>query len=351
MANASTGLRDLHQEWPHTPQVWVLDDPADGEAGAALAVAERLGVPFRRISLSWNWLASVAALVPNGTLMGLATAGHESAADGEREIIIRDHRRAFASATAPALTLSSGPRAAPVARWLRARFGGPSVHLLRAGAGAGAFELLVTPRHYLTPPAPNMLGMLGVPHRLSPLLLRQTRLAWTERLAHLPRPHIVLLLGGPHSGGALTPAQGHDLARRLSLLARQLGGSVLAATGRDTSTETEDAVSAGLSKVMHVLHRASEPGEAPSAGFLSSADAVVVARAPAATISEACATAGPVLIATSDRDGAEARRLHASFFEAGQARPLGGDLSPWPRFPLDEAGRVAADIIRRFPLD
>jgi mitochondrial fission protein ELM1 len=223
--------------------------------------------------------------------------------------------------------------------------------LLRAGAGASTFDLLLTPRHQVSVPAPNLLGLLGVPHRLSPVLLRQSRAAWTERLAHLPRPRIVLLVGGPQKGGAMTPAKAHDLAVRVAGLARQRGGSVLVATGRETSSEAADAISAGLSKVMHILHRATEPGEEPTAGFLAWADAVVVAEAPVTVLSEACATAGPVLVAFPSSGTRSERRLHASFFEAGQAKPLRDDLSPWPRAPLDEAGRVAAEIVRRFPLD
>jgi mitochondrial fission protein ELM1 len=351
MADASTGLSNYHQDGRHVPQVWVLDDPLEGRNSPAIAVAERLGVAFRRIPLAWNWLAPVATLLPGGTLMGLTTAGQTSGQDGSGITLSRDRRRAFASASAPVLTLSSGPRSAAVSLWLRARFGGPSVHLLRAGAGASTFDLLLTPRHQVSVPAPNLLGLLGVPHRLSPVLLRQTRVAWTERLAHLPRPRVVLLVGGPHKGGAMTPAQAHDLALRLAGLARQRGGSVLVATGRETSTEAADALSAGLSKVMHILHRATEPGEEPSAGFLSWADAVVVAQAPVTVLSEACATSGPVLVASAGSVTRSERRLYDSFFEAGHAKPLRDDLSPWPRAPLDEAGRVAAEIVRRFPLD
>jgi hypothetical protein len=72
---------------------------------------------------------------------------------------------------------------------------------------------------------------------------------------------------------------------------------------------------------------------------------------PARIISEACATAGPVLVAMPELASRRERQLQASFFEAGHARPLRDDLSPWPRTPLDEAGRVAAEVIRRFPLD
>jgi mitochondrial fission protein ELM1 len=68
-------------------------------------------------------------------------------------------------------------------------------------------------------------------------------------------------------------------------------------------------------------------------------------------ISEACATGAPVYIALPEFAGPRQRRLLATLQESAQVRLFKEDLSPWPRTPLDEAGRVAAEIRRRFPLD
>ena len=50
----------------------MLDDPRAGTAAQAIGIAERLGVPFRRIPLTWNWMAHVAGLSRRGSLLGLA---------------------------------------------------------------------------------------------------------------------------------------------------------------------------------------------------------------------------------------------------------------------------------------
>ena len=34
-------------------RVWVLDDPRTGTANQAIGIAERLGVPFRRVPMMW----------------------------------------------------------------------------------------------------------------------------------------------------------------------------------------------------------------------------------------------------------------------------------------------------------
>jgi hypothetical protein len=183
------------------------------------------------------------------------------------------------------------------------------------------------------------------------LILRQAEAAWRERLSHLPHPRVVLLVGGPVHGTEMVPALAHRLGKVVARLTAERGGAVLATTSRRTGTEATDALAAGLSRTLHELYRWGEPGENPYHGFLASADAIVVTADSVSMISEACATAAPVLVALPELAGSRHRRLLATLQRAGQVRLLGSDLSPWPRGSLDEAERVAAVIRQRFSLD
>jgi len=352
MADASTGVSDLSQSGRPAERVWVLDDPRNEDAAQAIGIAERLGVPFRRVALAWTWLAPVGSLAWRGSLLGLAAAGEGR---GGTDAPVAPRRRpdgALAAAAGPVLAFSSDSRSARVALWLKAHAGGRIVHCGPPGLSRRGFDLLVVPRHDQPPQAANILPVLGVPHRLAPLLLHQARLAWAERLAHLPRPRVTLLVGGPREGvfgGAeLQPAAAHALGVRVAGLARQAGGAVLALTFRRTGAEATDALAAALAPALHVLHRWGEPGPDPLAAFLAASDAAVVTGQSETLLSQACAIEGPVFLALPELAGARERRLHASLLAAGQVRALGGSLSPWPRRPLDEAGRAAQEIIRRF---
>jgi len=329
--------------------VWVLDDMRGG-ATAAIGIAERLGVPFRRIPLTWNWLAPVAGLSRRGTLRGLAPAFTPAVSllapppGGE----------------GPKLVISAGARAASVALWLKSRFACHVVHcaspgpLLAPFAGMlhpDAFDLLVLPAQDRPPRLDNVVPVLGAPHRISPLALHQAAASWAERLSHLPRPHVLLLVGGPVRGTDMPPAMAHALGRKVARLALRQGGSVLASTSRRTGSEASDALAAGLSRAMHVLYRWGEPGENPYLGFLAGADAIVATADSTTMIGEACGTEAAVYVALPELAGLRQRRLVAALAQADQVRPLREDLSPWPRARLDEAGRVAAEIHRRFPLD
>ncbi len=162
---------------------------------------------------------------------------------------------------------------------------------------------------------------------------------------------MALLVGGPVHGSDMEPARAHGLARSVARVAGALGGSVLASTSRRTGREASDALAAGLGSVMHLLYRWGEPGENPYLGFLAAADAVIVTADSLSMLSEACSTSVPVYVALPELAGARHRRFVARLAEAGQVRPFRADVSPWPRAPLDEAGRVAAEIRRRFPVE
>jgi mitochondrial fission protein ELM1 len=335
---------------PSAERVWVLDDPRAGTAAQAIGIAERLGVPFRRLPLTWNWMAHVAGLSRRGSLLGLAAPARAGMA-----------RRVLAGPLAadeevgPALVIAAGSRSAAVALWLKERHGSRIVHCMRPGIGGllrhPQFDLLVIPQHDNPPVAANVLPVLGAPHRVSPLILRQAAAAWQERLSHLPHPRVALLVGGPARANDLPPALAHRLGQAVARLTAERGGAVLATTSRRTGAEATDALAAGLARTLHVLYRWGEPGENPYLGFLASADAVVATADSVSMISEACATTAPVFVALPQLAGARHRRLIATLHRAGHIRLLGEDLSPWPRARLDEADRVAAEIRWRFSLE
>jgi mitochondrial fission protein ELM1 len=328
-------------------RVWVLDDPRAGTAAQALGIAERLGMPFRRVPLTWNWLAHLAGLAPGGSLLGLS--------QGRRQAVGAVARGAGSEdSLAPDIVLSAGRRSAAVALWMKTHFGCRIVHCMSPGLGgllrADLFDLLVVPGHDNPREADNVLPILGAPHRVSPLALRQAAVAWEERLAHLPRPRVALLVGGSPGGTDMPPARAHTLARKVARLTASLDGTVLATTSRRTGAEATEALSAGLSRVMHVLYRWGEPGPNPYLGFLATADAIVVTADSVSMISEACATGAPVYFALPEQAGRRQARFIASFVEAGYIRPLADSLAPWPRPVLDESARVATEIHRRFGL-
>jgi mitochondrial fission protein ELM1 len=301
------------------PSIWVLADPRAGTAAQALGIAERLRLPFAVRQLAFSPLAALPNALLGASRLGLREAGWQP--------------------PWPSLVIAAGRRSAPPALWL-ARRGARLVHAMRPGMAQARFDLLVLPRHDTPASAPNVLEILGAPHRVTPAKLA----AAAGRFANLPRPRVALLLGGP----VRTVGLAADAAGALAAQVAAEAGSVLATTSRRTGHTATEAVAAALAPVPHALHRFGQAGENPYLAILADADAIVATGDSISMISEALTTPARIHIAgLPGTSGPRHRAFHASLFAAGQALPWAGRLDTTPRAPLDETARVAAEIRAR----
>jgi mitochondrial fission protein ELM1 len=124
-------------------------------------------------------------------------------------------------------------------------------------------------------------------------------------------------------------------------------GSVLATASRRTGAAATEELARALSVVPHRLHRWGGQGANPLLGFMAWADALVVTGDSVSMLSEALVTTAPIFIAPMGDEGRRHRALHRSLVEAGQARMLDQAPAPFARAPLDEVGRIAAEIRAR----
>jgi len=115
------------------------------------------------------------------------------------------------------------------------------------------------------------------------------------------------------------------------------------------SRRTDPAAIRALSNALEPLGGWVWDGEAenPYFGLLALADAIVVTMDSVSMVSEAAATAAPVLVAklpgTSRRIGLFLDGLTAD----GRIRPFAGRLETWPVAPLDDTPLAAAEMRRR----
>jgi hypothetical protein len=207
---------------------------------------------------------------------------------------------------------------------------------------ADALDLMVIGRHDDPLVGPNILPILGATHRVSPARLAEARAAWAA-LGAMPQPRVALLVGGPVRAEGMPPASAAEIGARVAGFA----GSVLATTSRRTGAAATGSLAATLAGVPHRLYRWGDDDPNPLLGFMAWADAIVVTGDSVSMIAESLMTAAPILIAAMGDEGRRHRALHESLYAARQARPLDDALVPFERAPLDETGRVAAEIMAR----
>ncbi len=310
--------------------IWVLVDERAGTAAQALGVAEALGQPFAEKPLQYDGLARLPNILRGASLIGVDAA-----------------TRAGLTPPWPDVVIAAGRRAAPVARWIKAQADKPVVlaHVMNPGRrGAGDFALIALPRHDCEVPggdAANVLRVTGAPHRVTGAKLEFAAECWKAGLAGLPRPYIVVLVGGATHQRPFPVENARDLGTRVAAMARDVGGSVLITTSRRTGRAAEDALAEAVPEPC-ALFRWGQAGDNPYLGWLALADAIVVTGDSVSMACEACATPAPVFIyAPPGLVVPKHARLHRELYERGFARPFDGHWAEWDHPPLNAATDIA----------
>jgi len=209
------------------------------------------------------------------------------------------------------------------------------------------FDVVVVNRHdELT--GPNVVVTRTALHRVTQARLAEAAAQWRERFAELKRPLVAVMVGGSNGRFRLGAGVGGALAGRLADMMRRDGVGVAVTPSR----RTDPAVTRVLIEALVPLggYVWDGAGDNPYFGMLALADAIVVTMDSVSMISEAVATAAPVMLAAlpgrSRRNGLFIEPLLAE----GRVREFAGRCEIWPVAPLDDTAQAAAEMRRRLDI-
>ncbi len=197
------------------------------------------------------------------------------------------------------------------------------------------FDLVVVNRHdELT--GPNVVVTRTALHRVTPARLAEAAQQWRPRFAHLQRPLVAVLVGGSNGRFRLDGAVGGELAGQLAAMMRRDEVGVAVTPSRRTDPAATQRLREALEPLGGYVWDGS--GDNPYFGMLALADAIVVTMDSVSMISEAVATAAPVMLAVlpgrSRRNGLFTDALLAE----GRVREFAGRFELWPVTPLERHG-------------
>lgn len=262
------------------PRVWLLMGHRAGDNTQVQALGEALGWPFEVKRFVYRKYERILNLPFMATLAG----------------VVKEESSALAPPW-PDLILTAGRRNEPIARWIKRQNGGRTklVQMGRPWAALERWDLVVTTPQYRLPQVPTVLHNEAPLHRVTPERLAKAAAEWEARVAHLPRPYVTVLAGGPSGPYPFDAPAGARLARQASDLARRLGGgSLLVTTSARTPAATVDALFGGVTVPAMLYRWRRDDAENPFFGFLGLADAIVVTADSVSMMAESCATGRPV---------------------------------------------------------
>ncbi len=287
-----------------TPTAWLLLGPKAGDNTQVRALGEALarqhGFAIREHTLAFRHSELITNVLLGPNLAGVA------------------HGRETLTQPWPDVTISAGRRNEPVARWIQRASDAHSrvVHIGRPWARPERFDLIVTTPQYELPPADNVMT---VPLPLLPDRKPAHADPSTLPFAHLPRPHLAVLVGGNSGAFRFTEQTGIELARIARAQAAQTGASLLLTTSPRTPQATTVALRRALGDGVYFHDWHAGPREAnPYHHYLDHADAFVVTGESASMLAEAVATGRPVTLYAPRRTRRGAWRWKPLTFYLGQ---------------------------------
>lgn len=305
---------------------WVISEGLAGLRAQALGLAEAAGLTpeIRELkpAAPWKWIA--AKFWPN-PLAAVADA---------------------VKAPLPSLAIGCGGMAGAVLAALR-RQSMRVVQVQNPRMDINHFDFIVVNRHDdLT--GPNVFVTRTALHRVTPARLAAEAAIWRDRLAPYKRPLVAVLLGGNNGRYRLDRDAGARLAADLATMARRDKVGVVVTPSRRTDPEVTDLIRTALAPAGGWVWDLE--GENPYFGMLALADLIVVTQDSVSMISEASATAAPVMFAPLPGSWRRQALFLKPLLDEDRIRPFQGRFSTWPVSPLNDTPAAAAEMRRRLGL-
>ena len=279
-----------------TPRIWVLLGERRGDNNQMLGLAEALGTPFETRTMAYRsrWLL-LLRLFPT------------------KPFLLTGKSRRTLRPPWPDLVIGIGRRSVAVARWIKDQSGGRT-RIIRLGnprADTRLFDLVITTAQYPVPANGNVLVLpIAISRNSKPPKPTE---AESARLAGLPRPHLLVSLGGTTRYWSLSEADVASAVRRLSEKAAASGGSLIVVSSPRTPGIVLKAIRATVPGC-HVI----ADGSIRYPVLLADADEHYVTADSVSMISEALLTGRPVGLIPVELDEEGARDLGTGKFSSSR---------------------------------
>ncbi|KAG6640630.1 mitochondrial fission protein ELM1-like isoform X1 [Carya illinoinensis] len=193
----------------------------------------------------------------------------------------------------------------------------------------------ITPRE---PPGKNVVLTVGALHQADSAALRSAASAWHDELAPVPKPLLVVNVGGPTKNCPYGADLANHLAARLQNVLWSCG-TVRISFSRRTPEKVSNILVREFTSNPKVFIWDDGKGSNPHMGHLAWADAFVITADSVSMLSEACSTGKPVYVVGAERCTWKFSDFQKSLQDRGAVRPFTGkeDISDnWSYPPLND---------------
>ncbi len=247
-----------------------------------------------------------------------------------------------AGETWPDLVIASGRKSVAASRYIKRKSGNKTftVQIQDPRTPARQFDLVSVPFHDSLR-GNNVLVTDGAPNRLTQDKLSQAKEVFADVFSSIPQPRVAVLIGGTSKAHTMTPAVATAIGESLA----QLKAGLMITASRRTDAQSAAALWGALEDTDAYLWDGS--GENPYFGMLAWADYILVTEDSVSMISDAATTGKPVYVLKLEGGSQRFDKFHTHLRDLGITRPFKGGLEDWTYTPMQDAWRIAQEILRR----
>lgn len=267
------------------PLVWLLLGDKHGDNAQLLALGRALGWHVVTKALHYDETYPVSYRKRGCSLQGVDLARSD----------------AF-TAPWPDIIIGIGQRSASVSRWIKQQTGNRAlnIRLGRPRTNLRHFDLVVSTLQYGLPKSKRTM-LLTLPITNFDESDRQKVVeAWHDRLAKLPKPWTVVLIGGKNQRLRLDRAVASDILKTALDYHGRRGGSILMTTSPRTPASVgrhlEQLLAETCPDVPNFMFRWVRDTSNPYLAMLSGADTVIVTNDTVSMVADAAALAKPLFV-------------------------------------------------------
>ena len=259
-------------------RIWVLLGTRFGDNQQMLTLAEATGAAYDEKQLVFNWKSGM----PNILL-------------GPHLSSIEKLEKTDLNPPWPNAVISSGRRSVPVARWIGKQSGGRTklIHIGRPWGPLAWFDLIVTTPQYGLPKAENVCCNL-MPLSMPPPAPVDLPAAITVQIGAIPKPWVVLVLGGDSRPYVFNETAAIELAGIADDQARKAGGGLIVLAGPRTRKNVVETLRLHLR--MPAFFHPWNPSTNPYPMMRHQADRFIVTGDSAAVIADTAASGRPTTV-------------------------------------------------------
>jgi uncharacterized protein len=270
---------------PEKPKVWAITNGHPGNTAQIVGLAEALGWDYEIKDLRFSRRAKIRRYFMISYLFPLFGLDRKSSSP--------------IGPPWPDVVIGVGRSIAPVTNWIGRQSVGATrtIHLGRGGGPSiNCYDAVITPLHCQMPSDDRRYEISLPINPVSKRQLSEAQSQWPDLLEGMPKPVVLLLVGGDASHFRLDAKHAGNMAKNVLIWAENSGGSVVAVTSRRTSR----AATMALEPVFQSPHRLHcwQPyqKENPYYAFLAQADILVVTGESESMLAEAASTDKPLYI-------------------------------------------------------